>query len=92
MRDRNPALLEKAWPLLRIASASRPHDPLLYSTIAALLIADGRREQAIAYYRLSLQQDPLQPDVLKKLAAIVGKEEAAQLRKRADTLLPAPKL
>jgi len=85
---RDPTLLAKAWPLLRRAAGPKPHDPLLYATIASLLQADGRKDQAIAYYRLSLRQDPIQPDTLGKLAALLGdSEEARRLRARSAQLL-----
>jgi hypothetical protein len=83
--------LEKAWPLLREAAAGEPHDPPLYYEIANLLAASGRREQAVEYYRLSLRQDPLQPDALLKLAALLGRSaEARELRDKAARIVPRP--
>ena len=56
---------------------------MLYYEIANLLAASGRKQQAIEYYRLSIQQDPLQPDALLKLAALLGRSaEAASFGKR----------
>lgn len=90
-RDRrDSAYFEKAWPLLREAAAGRGRDPVLYATIGSLLQADGRKEQAVGYYRLSLAQDPLQPDVLNKLAGLVGAAEGRVLRERAISILPQP--
>jgi hypothetical protein len=90
-RQRNPEYLEKAWPLLREAAASQPRDPGLYYAIANLLSAAGRKQQAIAYYRRSLEQDPLQPDALLKLAALLAPaREASGLREKALQILPRP--
>ncbi|MBI3682238.1 MAG: hypothetical protein HY235_17810 [Acidobacteria bacterium] len=89
VRQRDPEYLEKAWPLLRQAASVQQPDPLLYSTIAGLLQAGGRKEQAILYYRLSLEQDPLQPDVMRKLADLLGPgEEAQRWRRKAAAILP----
>lgn len=82
------ALLEKAWPLLREAAAGQPRDAELYATIASLLAAGGRKEQAVAYYQLSLQQEPRQPGTLRKLAELTGD---AKYRSQADRLLPLPR-
>jgi len=89
-RLRETKYLERAWPLLREAAASKPRDPALYRAIASLLEADGRKEQAIAYYRISLDQDPLQPDGLHRLATLVGGAEARKLREKASQILPRP--
>jgi hypothetical protein len=89
--QRNPEYLEKAWPLLREAAAGQPRDPALYYAIANLLSAAGRKQQAIEYYRRSLAQDPLQPDALRKLAALVEPAaEARELREKALRILPRP--
>ena len=82
------ALLEKAWPLLREAAAKQTRDPELYATIASLLAAGGRKEQAVAYYELSLRQDPKQPGTLRKLAELTGN---AKYREAAERLLPLPR-
>ena len=83
--------LEKAWPLLRTAAATQPRDPALYYEIANMLAASGRRQQAVEYYRLTLQQDPLQPGALLKLAALLGRSaEASELREKASRMLPHP--
>lgn len=89
-RDHDSASLERAWPLLREAAQRAPNDPLLHSTIAGLLAASGHKDQAIKYYRLSLEQNPLQPDVLRKLALLVDKAEATRLRNEASRILPTP--
>ncbi len=88
--QRDSSYFEKAWPLLRQASESRPVDPQLFATIGALLLAGGRKQQAVAYYRLSLEQDPGQPDLLNKLAALVDEPEARRLRQRSLAILPRP--
>jgi tetratricopeptide (TPR) repeat protein len=88
---KEPEYLEKAWPLLRGAAASRQHDPLLYYEIANLLAASGRKQDAVEYYRIALEQDPLQPDALLKLAALLGRSaEARELREKASTMVPRP--
>ena len=90
-RERNPDYVEKAWPLLREAAAGSPRDPALYYAIANLLSAAGRKPQAIEYYRRSLAQDPLQPDALLKLAALLGSApEARELREKARRMVPRP--
>jgi len=89
-KRKDSAYLDKAWPLLREASATRPVDPALYYTIANLLTVGGHKNEAIAYYRISLDQDPLQPDALLKLAAIVPSNEARELRQKAQRILPTP--
>ena len=91
-KQQDPALLEKAWPLLREAAAGQPPDPALYATIANLLSASGRKQQAIDYYRRSLKQDPLQPDALLKLAALLASSpEARELREKALRIVPRPR-
>jgi len=88
---RDSGYLEKAWPLLRTAAATHGRDPVLYYEIANLLAASGRRPQAVEYYRLSIEQDPLQPDALLKLAALLGRSaEAADLREKVSRMLPHP--
>jgi Cytochrome c554 and c-prime len=89
-KQKDPAYLEKAWPLLRESAAAKPRDPALYHAIANLLSAGGHKVEAVAYYRLSLQQDPLQPDALLKLAALVAPHEARELREKALRILPRP--
>jgi hypothetical protein len=90
-RRRETDYLEKAWPLLREAAADHPRDPVLYYEIGNLLAASGRRQQAIEYYRRALEQDPLQPDALLKLAALLGPSvEADELREKAARMLPRP--
>jgi tetratricopeptide (TPR) repeat protein len=88
-KRRDPEYLDKAWPLLREAAAAQPSDPALYYTIANLLSAAGQKRQAIEYYRRSLEQDPLQPDALLKLAALLEPApEARELREKALRILP----
>jgi hypothetical protein len=89
--QRDPGLLEKAWPLLREAAADEPNDPELYYVIANLLSAAGRKQQAVQYYRRSLRQDPMQPDAMIKLAALLGSTpEALEMREKVRELLPYP--
>jgi hypothetical protein len=91
-KDKDTALIEKAWPLLRQAASTGSHDPPLLNAIAGLLAADGDRERAAEYFRLSLRQDPVQPDVLRRLAGLLGTSpEARTLRQRADRMHPLPR-
>lgn len=89
-----PAVLEKAWPLLRTAAGSRPRDPLLYAKIAEALESAQKNREAETVYELSLEQDPAQPDVLLRLAALCERSgdsaKAAALRRRAAAILPRP--
>ena len=89
--QRDTSYFEKAWPLLREAASHGPGDAQLHASIGRLLEADGRRPQAIAYYRLSLDQDPVQPDILNRLAGLLGNTaEANKLRERSAAVLPQP--
>ena len=91
-KQRDTEYLEKAWPLLREAAAGQPRDPALYYAVANLLNAAGQKQRAIEYYRRSLEQDPIQPDALRKLAALVASpEEARELREKALRILPLPR-
>jgi len=55
------------------------------------MAASGRYRQAVEYYRLTLQQDPVQPDALRKLAALMGRSaEASEMREKASRMLPHP--
>lgn len=84
-----PDLAERAWPLLREAAATQPKDPALYAQLGHLLEAAGHRPQAIQSYRLSLSQNPFQPQVLLRLAALLGATPEAQtLKTHAAALLP----
>jgi tetratricopeptide repeat protein/cytochrome c554/c'-like protein len=90
-KQRDPEYLEKAWPLLRQAAATQPRDPALYYAIANVLNAAGDKQRAIEYYRRSLDQDPLQTDALRKLAALVSSAaETRKLREKALRILPRP--
>jgi hypothetical protein len=88
----DPKLFDKAWPLLRAAASGRPQDPLLYAKVAEALESASQTAEAEEVYRLSLEQDPEQLDVLLRLAALLersGKHtEAAALHKRAVAILP----
>jgi hypothetical protein len=87
--------IERAWPLLRAASDSRPADPDLYTRVAMILEADGRTAQAIDIYRHSLELNPDQYTAVVRLAKLLAKqgdkEEAAALERRARILLPRGK-
>jgi hypothetical protein len=86
------AYIEQAWPLLRDAVKEERSDPVLHYEIANVLAASGRKQQAIEYYRRALDEDPLQPDALRKLAALLEPSaEARELRERASRILPAPR-
>jgi len=90
-KQKDSDYLEKAWPLLREAAAGQPHDPALYYAIANLLNAAGHKQQATAYYWRSLEQDPLQPDALLKLAELLGPSaRARELREKALRIVPRP--
>jgi hypothetical protein len=84
--------LQKAWPLLRQAAIEGPGDPALYTEIARFLDAAGKRDEAIRYYRLSLESDGAQFDALVNLARLLEQKgeraEAAMLRQRAATACP----
>ena len=84
--------VEKAWPLLRAAIDAGVRDPVLYARIAGLLQADGRQEQAEAYYRQALSMDADQFDAVTGLAGLLaltgGRGEAEMLRRKAAMLSP----
>jgi tetratricopeptide (TPR) repeat protein len=89
--QRNSEYLKKSWPLLREAASTQPHDPALYNAIAGFLTAAGRKQQAMEYYRRSLDYDPLQPDALLKLAALLAPSAQARgLREKALRIVPRP--
>jgi tetratricopeptide (TPR) repeat protein len=69
----NLGAVTKAWPLLRAAAQTKPRDALLYSQIALLLEADGRLEQAIDFYRKSLEIDSGQDTALARLGILLAK-------------------
>jgi hypothetical protein len=87
-----PALLEKAWPLLRVAAQARPRDPELYARMAGLLQAAGQTGRAAEFYQLALQLDPNQNLALVNLAGLLEqrgrRQEADRLRERALILNP----
>lgn len=91
MDRHDSSYFEKAWEQLRPAAAGRPSDPALYATIAKLLEADGHKQQAIAYYRLSLSQNEENPEVLDNLARLLGNSaEARRMKQRSLAILPRP--
>jgi tetratricopeptide (TPR) repeat protein len=63
-----------------------------YAKVGEALDSASKTAEAEKIYRLSLEQDPQQLDVLLRLAALLersGKHtEAAELRKRAASILP----
>lgn len=87
-----PDLDKRAWPLLVNAAQSNVRDPLLYTQMAYLLQADGRFEQAIELYRLSLKLDPDQDLAVVNLGELLyrrgDKDEARRLWRRALILNP----
>ena len=87
-----PQLFDKAWPMLRAAASRRLLDPPLYAKVAEALESASKTTEAERLYRLSLEQDPQQLDVLLRLAALLGRSgkqtEATELRKRAGAILP----
>ena len=84
--------LQKAWPLLRQAAIDGMGDPALYTEIARFLDAAGKPDEAIRYYRLSLELDGAQFDALVNLARLLEHKgegaEAAALLERAATACP----
>ena len=84
--------LQKAWPLLRQAAIDGPGDPALYTEIARFLDAAGKPDEAIRYYRLSLELDGAQFDTLANLARLLEQKgertEAAALDQRAAAACP----
>jgi hypothetical protein len=88
----DPEALEKAWPLLRSAAGSHPRDPLLYAKIAEALESAQKTSEAKKAYKLSLEQDPEQVDVLIRLAVLFERSgdraKAAAFRKRAAAIFP----
>jgi len=84
--------LQKAWPMLRQAAIEGRGDPALYAEVARFLNAAGKRDEAIRYYRLSLESNGLQFDSLVNLARLLEqkgeKAEAATLRVRATQACP----
>jgi Cytochrome c554 and c-prime len=89
---RDPRLFEKAWPLLRAAVGGQPRDPALYAKIGEALESASKTGEAEKAYRLSLEQDPDQVDILLRLAALLERTgmraEALTLRNRAAVILP----
>jgi hypothetical protein len=89
---RDPRIFEKAWPLLRAAGISQPRDPVLFAKIGEALESALQTSEAEKAYRLSLEQDPDQVDILLRLAALLDHTnsgaEARTLRNRAAMILP----
>ena len=89
---RNPRLFERAWPLLRAAASRQPRDPTLYAKVAEALESASKISEAEKAYRLSLDQEPGQVEVLLRLAALLERAgnvaEAVALRDRATAILP----
>jgi Cytochrome c554 and c-prime len=89
---RDPRLFEKAWPLLRAAASRQPRDPALYAKVAEALESASKITEAENAYRLSLEQEPAQVEVLLRLAALLERSgkgaDAAALRDRAAAILP----
>ncbi len=87
-----PQLFDTAWPMLRAAASQRPQDPLLYAKVGEALESASKTTEAEGLYRLSLEQDPQQVDVLRRLAGLLERSgrrsEAAEVRKQAVSILP----
>ena len=75
--------------MLRAAAGSHPHDPLLYAKIGEALEAARKTAAAKDAYELALEQDPLQVDVLLRLAALLERSGDGS---RAAALRHAPRL
>lgn len=88
----NPQFFAKAWPALRAAAVAGARDPLLYAKVGEALESASETAQAEKAYRLSLEQDPDQVEVLVRLARLLDRSgkaaEAGALRKRAAAILP----
>ena len=89
---RDSGLFERAWPFLRAAAGGQPRDPLLYAKIGEALEAASKSSEAEKAYRLSLDENPDQVDILLRLAALLERmgngSEARKLRDRAATVIP----
>jgi hypothetical protein len=89
---RDARLFEKAWPPLRATADRHPRDPLLYAKIAEALESASKTVEAEKAYRISLEQNPDQIDVLVGLAVLLERTgrsaEAAVFRRRAAAILP----
>jgi hypothetical protein len=85
---REPQLFEKAWPLLRTAANGQPRDPALYAKIAEALESASKLSEAEKAYRLSLEQDPNQVDVLIRLAVLLERTGRASEAVRLRPLAP----
>ena len=87
-----PDVAKRAWPLLVNAAQSNVRDPLLYTEMAYLLQTDGRFEQAIELYELSLKTDPNQDVALVNVGELLyrrgDKDEARRMWRRALILNP----
>ena len=85
-------LFDKAWPLLREAAAKGARDPALYAKVGEALEAASKSAEAEKAYRLALDQDPRQVEVLLRLAALLDRSgkraEASALRERSRVILP----
>lgn len=88
---RDPRLFDKAWPFLRNAAGRKPRDPLLYAKIGEALESASKSSEAVQAYRLSLDEDPDQVDILLRLAALLERTGngtvARQLRDRAANMM-----
>jgi len=74
--------VEKSWPMLRAAAETKPRDAALYAQMALLLEADGRLEQAIDLYRISLKIDPEQDTALTRLGTLLARRRSTVEAKR----------
>ena len=80
--------LEKAWPLLRVAVQTKPRDAPLYAQLALLLEAGGRVEQAIDFYRMSLEIDGGQDTAITRLGLLMAQRgHTAEARRLLDQAL-----
>lgn len=84
---RRPDLAERAYSLLR--AVSNP-DAAVLAALGRLLDAAGQPEAAMKAYNGSLELDPLQPDLLARLAALRGErnQPSDDLLSRLARLLP----
>jgi tetratricopeptide (TPR) repeat protein len=85
--------IEEAWPLLRAAVQRKPRDAPLYAQTGLLLEASGRIEQAIDFYRLSVEIDANQDAALARLGMLLAQrgEDAEARRLLQKALLRNPR-
>jgi len=64
---------KKAWNLLKKAEEMDPKNPIIKTMSGSIQLHLGNIQEAIYYYKESLDIDPNQPDVKKQLKELEGK-------------------